>query len=128
MAKKKVFISFDYDHDLDLKNLLAGQAKNKDSPFEIKDFSIKEAITTDWKEKARSRMRICDVIIFICGVDTDNAKGVSVEMSITRDEMIPYFLLRGRANKICTKPYTADTRDNFHEWTWNNLKALINER
>ncbi len=128
MAKKKVFISFDYDHDLDLKNLLAGQAKNKDSPFEIIDSSIKEAITTDWKEKARSRMRICDVIIFICGVDTDNAKGVAAEMSITRDEMIPYFLLRGRSNKTCTKPYTADTRDNFHEWTWNNLKALINER
>jgi transcriptional regulator of nitric oxide reductase len=54
MAKKRVFISFDYDHDLDLKNLLVGQAKNEDSPFEIADFSIKEAISEDWKKKART--------------------------------------------------------------------------
>jgi len=32
MAKPRVFISFDYDHDLDLKNLLVGQARNDDSP------------------------------------------------------------------------------------------------
>jgi hypothetical protein len=32
-AKTKVFISFDYDHDVDLKNLLVGQAKNDDTPL-----------------------------------------------------------------------------------------------
>ena len=41
MAKKRTFISFDYDHDSDLKNLLVGQARNEDSPFEITDMSIK---------------------------------------------------------------------------------------
>jgi hypothetical protein len=54
---KRSFISFDYDHDLDLKTLLVGQAKNSDSPFSIQDFSIKEAIAKDWKEKARARIR-----------------------------------------------------------------------
>ena len=44
MSKKRSFISFDYDHDADLKNLLVGQARNSDSPFEITDLSIKEAI------------------------------------------------------------------------------------
>lgn len=43
MTKKKVFISFDFDNDLKLKNLLAGQAKLSDSPFEISDWSLKEA-------------------------------------------------------------------------------------
>ena len=38
----KVFISFDYDHDVDLKNLLVGQAKNEDSLFEITDISVKK--------------------------------------------------------------------------------------
>ena len=52
--KKRVFISFDYDHDLDLKNLLVGQAKNEDSPFEIADFSIKEAISEDLEEKSKN--------------------------------------------------------------------------
>lgn len=48
MGKKRTFISFDYDHDLDLKNLLVGQARNTDSPFEITDMSIKETIAKDW--------------------------------------------------------------------------------
>lgn len=34
MAKTRTFISFDYDHDSDLKSLLVGQAKNDDSPFQ----------------------------------------------------------------------------------------------
>ena len=38
----KAFISFDYDHDMDLKTLLVGQAKNSDTPFEIADYSVKE--------------------------------------------------------------------------------------
>ena len=29
----RAFISFDYDHDADLKAILVGQAKNTDSPF-----------------------------------------------------------------------------------------------
>ena len=53
MAKKRTFISFDYDNDSDLKTLLVGQSKNPDSPFEIVDMSIKEAIATNWKENAR---------------------------------------------------------------------------
>ena len=55
MAKKRTFISFDYDNDSDLKNLLVGQARNSDSPFEITDMSIKEAIDSNWKAKARTR-------------------------------------------------------------------------
>ena len=36
-TKVPVFISFDYDHDDDLKLLLVGQAKHDDSPFSIED-------------------------------------------------------------------------------------------
>ena len=54
LAKVPVFISYDYDHDDDLKTLLVGQAKNDDSPFFIEDWSIKEA-SSDWKDKIRAR-------------------------------------------------------------------------
>ncbi|HLD70783.1 MAG TPA: hypothetical protein VI937_02785 [Negativicutes bacterium] len=37
--KTKVFISFDFDHDEDLKHLFVGQAKHDDTPFEISDGS-----------------------------------------------------------------------------------------
>ena len=126
MAKKKrVFISFDYDHDLDLKNLLIGQAKNDDSPFEIADFSIKEAISEDWKKKAKTRIKGCDVVTVICGEHTDTASGVSAELKIAQEEDVNYFLLKGRSDKTCKKPKAAKSSDNIYKWTWDNLKRLI---
>ena len=101
MGKKRTFISFDYDHDLDLKNLLVGQARNTDSPFEITDMSIKETIAKDWKANARRRIKGCDVVIVICGKNTDSATGVSAELKIPQEEWVPYFLLYGRANDSC---------------------------
>ncbi len=125
MAKKRVFISFDYDHDLDIKNLLVGQAKNEDTPFEIADFSIKEAISEDWKKKARTRIKGCDVVAVICGEHTDTASGVSAEMKIAQEEEVGYFLLRGRKDKTCKRPKAAKSTDKIYNWTWDNLKALI---
>lgn len=123
--KRRVFISFDYDNDIDLKNLLVGQAKNADSPFSIVDMSIKEAISKAWKEKARSRIKGCDVVIVICGQYTNTATGVAAEVKIAQEEGISYFLLHGRADKKCVKPTSAYNSDKIYKWTWNNLKLLI---
>lgn len=123
--KQRAFISFDYDNDSDLKNLLVGQAKNEESPFYIIDMSIKEAISKEWKDKARTRIKGCDVVIVICGEKTHTATGVSAELTITQEESIPYFLLWGRPDKTCTKPIVARSTDKIYEWTWENLKKLI---
>lgn len=125
MAKKRAFISFDFDHDQDLRNLLAGQAKNPDSPFDIADWSVKEPQTGNWKEKVRERIRRTDLTIVICGEWTHTAKGVAEELRITREEKKPYFLLWGRSGRNCTKPQTALESDKVYEWTWDNLKKLI---
>lgn len=126
MTRKRAFISFDFDHDLDLKNLLVGQARHPDTPFDIVDLSIKEVISRDWKDKARFRIKGCDVVIVICGEYTNSATGVAAELSIAQDEEIPYFLLWGRNDKNCVQPTTALATDKIYEWTWDNLKALIN--
>lgn len=125
MAKKRVFISFDFDHDEDLRNLLVGQAKKPDSPFDMADWSVKEHLTGNWKEKVRERIRKTDLTIVICGEWTHTATGVAEELRITREEGKPYFLLRGRADKRCTKPKTALDSDKIYDWTWENLKKLI---
>lgn len=125
MAKKRTFISFDYDHDVSLKNLLVGQARNDDSPFEITDMSIKETITEDWKKKARIRIKGCDVVVVICGEHTDTATGVSAELKIAQEEKVSYFLLRGYSDKTCVKPTAAGSGDRIYNWTWDNLKKLI---
>mgnify|MGYP003057468131 FL=1 len=104
MAKKRAFISFDYDNDVDLKALLVGQARNPDSPFEIVDMSIKETIESNWKENARRRIKGCDVVIVICGKYTNFATGVSAEVKIAQEENVPYFLLWGRSSGTCARP------------------------
>ena len=125
MDKSRVFISFDYDHDSDLKTFLVGQAKNQDSPFSIVDMSIKEAISREWKENAKKRIKSCDVVVVICGEHTNTATGVDAELSIAQEEGVPYFLLQGRPDKMCVKPKAASQSDKMYKWTWDNLKNLI---
>jgi MTH538 TIR-like domain (DUF1863) len=125
LAKTKVFISFDYDHDETLKEFLVGQSKNDDSPFELADWSIKEAITEDWKKKARTRIKSVDVVAVICGKHTDTATGVSAEVTIAQEEDVSYFLLQGYKDGGCKKPKSAKSGDKMYNWTWENLKLLI---
>ena len=125
MAKKRVFVSFDYDHDEFLKIALVGQAKHEDSPFELADWSIKEAITENWKVKARTRIKGVDIVCVICGEYTDSATGVSAELTIAQEEGVTYFLLKGYADKTCKKPKSAKATDKLYNWTWANLKTLI---
>lgn len=125
MAPPRAFISFDYDHDQDLRVLLAGQGKNPATPFSMHDWSVKDTMTGDWKSKVRSRIRSTDLTIILCGEYTHTASGVAAELAITREEGKPFFLLWGRPNSTCTKPRTANPSDKIYKWTWDNLKALI---
>lgn len=126
--KRRVFISFDYDHDEGTKVMLAGQAKLADSPFDFIDASVKDHLTGDWKEKVRRRMDNIDVVIVLCGEHTHKATGVAAELEIAQDEKKEYFLLAAYADKTCTKPTSAKPGDKVYAWTWDNLKSLISGR
>jgi hypothetical protein len=122
--KVAVFISYDYDHDAFLKEALVGQAKNDDSPFFIEDWSIKVE-SVDWRENARSRITRADQVAVICGKNTDTAAGVSAEINIAREVGAPYFLLAGYSDGGNVKPAAALSTDKLYNWTWENLKNLI---
>jgi MTH538 TIR-like domain (DUF1863) len=125
MAKKRVFISFDYDHDEGAKVMLAGQAKLPDSPFNFTDASVKEHLTGDWKEKVKRRLDNVDVLAVLCGEKTHTATGVAAELEIAKQRGKEYFLLAAYSDKTCTKPTTASSSDKLYTWTWPNLKTLI---
>jgi hypothetical protein len=126
--KSRAFISFDSDHDQDLKNLLVGQSRHKDSPFFIEDWSIKEE-SQGWKAEARKRIQRSDVVIVICGHHTHQAVGVTAEIKIARQEKVPYYLLRGRKDGWVRRPGgTSWFWDELHPWTWNKLRAITKRK
>ena len=126
MKKKKVFISFDYDNDKDIKGCLAHQCQDLDfCPFDIVDLSLTKAIDEKWKKEVRERIKKCDCVVFLCGEHSSQAKGMAAEFSITREEKKPYFLLKGRRNNHVEKPLNSDKNDNIYPWRWNTLKRLL---
>lgn len=122
---QRAFISYDYDNDARLKDLLVGQSKLPDSPFEVHDWSIKTASPT-WREEARRRIRASGLVIVLCGKHTHTATGVGVELTIAQEEDVSYFLLAGYREGKNTKPTTAKYTDKLYDWTWDNLKKLVN--
>ena len=125
MAKKRVFISFDYDNDQGAKVMLAGQAELPDSPFDFTDASVKDHLAGDWKEKVKRRLDNVDVVAVLCGQKTHTATGVAAELEIAKQKGKEYFLLAAYSDKTCTKPTTASSTDKLYNWTWPNLKTLI---
>jgi hypothetical protein len=121
----RVFTSFDFDHDADLRTLLVGQAKHPDTPFELADWSLQDPLTGDWRTKIARRIRSVDQMIVLCGWYTHTATGVNVELRIAQEEDIPYFLLAGRADGNNMKPTAARATDKMYKWSWENLKSLI---
>lgn len=121
----RVFVSFDYDHDSDLRQLLVNQSRWEDSPFEIADWSVKDPLTGDWKETVRRRIRQVEQVAVICGHHTHTALGVAAEVTIAREERKPYFLLAGRSAGTNRKPTSTLSTDKIYDWTWPNLKLLV---
>lgn len=124
-TKTKVFVSFDFDHDQDLKHLFCGQAEHDDTPFSISDISIKKEVNGDWENIARQRIKRADQVVVICGEHTHTASGVSREIEIAKEESKPYFLLRGRSSVLCTTPRGVRTTDQMYRWTWDNVASLL---
>ena len=120
MAKTKVFVSFDYDNDVALKETLIGQSKMADSPFSINDVSLKE-ITPEWQQKARKAIEDCDVFIVLLGNNTYQAKGVIREARMARQLGKKRFQLRKQGNW----PTPVEGAGEVVAWKWKNLKVRL---
>lgn len=119
MAKKKVFLSFDFDNDLNLKNSFISQAKLPDSPFSINDFSLKEAHPNDeWISKAQSAIARCELFIVLLGKNTHTASGVLKEVRIAAGLNKERFQLKPQKKKRTPIPDAGEVMS----WKWNNLR------
>jgi hypothetical protein len=95
LDKKKVFASYDYEHDHQMKAALIEQAKRQDSPFSINDFSLQETQPeSNWISKAQSAIAKCYVFIVLLGRNTHSAPGVLKEIRIAKGLEKTRFQLR----------------------------------
>ena len=85
--KKRVYVAFEYDPDRKLKELLIGQSRHTETPFEVFDHSLKEAAPEKhWQEKAEAHIKRADIVIVLLGATTHKAEGVAKEIAIARQE------------------------------------------
>ena len=125
MARTRVFVSFDRDHDADLLALLRAQAKRPDSTFELIPSPQGTSTPETSDERARAEIQSADEVVVICGEHTRDSKRVAAELGIAREESKPYLLLWGRREKMCTKPDGATNNDAMYSWTREILESQI---
>lgn len=123
MARKRVYICFEYDKDRSLKDLLIGQSLNQESPFEVIDSSLKEAAPEDgWEEKAKKKIGAADRVIVLVGASTYHAPGVLKEVEIARELGKKIVQLIGHKDHKYKRVPGAGV---LYRWTWGNLKKIL---
>lgn len=125
MSKIRIFVSFDLEHDGDLYEMLLEQSATLSSDFEVSGRSEARAQRDPWGEEMRRQIRAADEVIVICGEHTDESAGVSAELRIAQEEKVPYFLLWGRRDIMCTKPSAAKSAEGMYSWTSQILRDQI---
>jgi hypothetical protein len=121
--KKRVFVSFDFDNDKNLKDSLIAQSKLERSPFTVFDHSLLEAAPEpDWKKYASVKIRQSDIVIVVVGNQTYRAPGVLAEVGMARRHGVPCIQLYGQKHADCRKVPKAGRRV---AWTWNKLDYFL---
>lgn len=123
MAKKQVFVSFDFDNDKVLKDFIIGQSRLTGSPFEVIDTSLKEAAPMKtWEDKARTAIKRSDIVVVMVGPKTHKASGVLKEVKMAREEEIPIVQVIGYKDENYTAVPNAGR---LYAWNWDNIKKLF---
>ena len=86
MADKKViFVAFAIEDERQ-RDFLKGQSLNTKSPFEYIDMSVKEAYSSEWKERVRTRIRRSDGVIALVSKNSLTSSGQKWELACAREE------------------------------------------
>ena len=124
MAKKRVFVSFDFDNDKTLKDFIIGQSRLPDSPLEVIDHSLKEANPEKtWELKAHAAIARSEVFIVMLGRYTKNASGVRKEVAIAQELDKTRFQIIGYRDG--SRDWAVEGGGRTYLWNWDNLKKLL---
>ena len=116
-AKKKIYISYDFHNDKDLKNEIVGKSQHKDATFKIANWSSKEDVKNpQWIKDVKFRITRCDLMLVLVGENTYRNPGVIKEVDIARGAKIKIIQVQSHAS------YPAvEHAGPIHDWTWDTL-------
>lgn len=124
MSKNRIFISFAIE-DANLRDLLVGQAKNENSPFEFVDMSVKKPWDSQWKTNCRVKIKGCDGMLIIVTKNTKNADGQLWEVKCAGEEGIPRRGIWGYSdNRPISLPKELEGI-RVVNWTWPNISNWL---
>ena len=117
--KKVVFVAFAIEDERQ-RDFLKGQSLNTKSPFEYVDMSVKEAYSSEWKERVRTRVRRSDGVIALVSKNSLTSSGQKWEISCAREE---------KKGVLGIWAYKDDRTDlpgvKTVVWAWDSIKDFI---
>ena len=121
---KRIFISFAVE-DSNYRDMLKGQARNENSPFELVDMSVKQPWDNAWKTKCRTKIKGCDGVIALLSKKTRNAEGARWEMKCAIEETIPTIGIHIHKYDKGSIPSELSGKKVI-DWTWSGIKDFLN--
>jgi len=126
LARKKVFISFAIE-DQNIRDLLVGQSRNKKTPFEFEDRSVKEPWSNAWKTQCRKRIKACHGVIVLVSKNTYKADGVRWEIKCAKEEGLPVKAIYAyKDTKNCRIPDELKGQ-HIYKWSWPNINNFVHK-
>lgn len=119
---KRIFIAFAIE-DERFRDFVVGQAKNKNTPFDFVDMSVKKAWETDWHSRCRDRIKTCDGMIALVSKNTYSASGEIFEIQCAIDEKLPLMPMYINDDR----PYLPSVLQSkrISVWSWDNLESFV---
>ena len=118
-AAKIVFVAFAIEDERQ-RDLLKGQSLSTKSPFEYVDMSVKEAYSSEWKERVRTRIRRSDGVIALVSKNSLTSSGQKWEIACAREE---------KKHILGIWAYKDDRTDlagvSTVVWNWDTIKDFI---
>ncbi|MEX2598100.1 MAG: TIR domain-containing protein [Dehalococcoidia bacterium] len=116
---KVIFVAFAIE-DEKQRDLLRGQALNTSIPFKYVDMSVKQAYSTEWKKKVRTRIKRSDGVIALISKNSKSSSGQKWEIQCAKEE----------GKRIKGVWAYKDDRTNIVGvntvvWTWENIRKFI---
>jgi hypothetical protein len=128
MAEPRAFISFDVDHNSDIKILFAGQASHSKTPFSHQDWSAKSPMPqAQWEALVKAKVNKTHFMIVLVGRHMATATGVVKEIQMAKDQNVPVFgVYIDSANTTSTLP-TGLARNRVISWTWDGIASAVDQ-